>query len=392
VIENIVPEISGFRATRYAPGAELASVTAPPYDVIAPDERDRLAQLHPNNIVQLTLNKELDGDTPENNRYTRAAQTFRDWRSSGVLVTDDSERMFLYRLDFEADGQAQSIAGIVAALILEELGSGGVYGHERTIPGPKADRLSLMRATGANLEPLWFFASKTIPDFRQIVEELSAQEPVADMKDPQGIRHRVWSLSKEREARLSNEVEKIPLVVADGHHRYETSLTYRDERREADGPGPWDATLAMITDPVEYAPTVHPIHRLVKDLPLSEIPNLQPFEGSFEDLCAHVEASGPGTIGVANKNGLGTIRASGDIDTVWLAEKIIEPPNRPVRYEHDMRIVTERLAQKGETVFVMAATPVELVAKKALEGVRLPPKTTLFSPKPRSGLLLRSFD
>jgi uncharacterized protein (DUF1015 family) len=360
--------------------------------VIAPDERDRLAELHPNNVVHLTLNKELDSDSPDDNRYTRAARFFRDWRESGVLVTDDSERMFLYRLDFQSDGQPQTIAGIVAALTLEELGAGGVYGHERTIPGPKADRLSLMRATGANLEPLWFFASRTMPGFREIVEELSPQEPVADMKDPPGIRHRVWPLSPEQQENLVNQVEKIPLVVADGHHRYETSLTYRDERREADGPGPWDATLAMITDPVEYAPTVHPIHRLVKNLSLPEIPNLQPFEGGFEDLLAHVEASGPGTIGAGNKEGLGTISSSGDIDTVWLAETILEPSNRSVRYEHDIRIVTERIAERGETVFVMAATPVELVAEKALEGVRLPPKTTLFSPKPRSGLLLRSFD
>ena len=392
MIENIVPAISGFRATRYAPGADLASVTAPPYDVIAPDERDRLAAQHPNNIVHLTLDKELEGDTSDNNRYTRAGRTFREWRESGVLVTEDAERMFLYRLDFEDGGQPQSIAGIVAALKLEELGAGGVFGHERTIPGPKADRLSLMRATGANLEPLWFFASETMQGFRRIVEDLAAQDPAADMTDPQGIRHRVWALSKDQEDTVESRVAKIPLVVADGHHRYETSLTYRDERRAADGPGPWDATLAMITDPVEYAPAVHAIHRLVKNLPLSEVPDIQSFAGDFDDLCDHVEQSGPGTIGVGSKEGLGTISSSGDIDTVWLAETILEPSNRSVRYEHEMRIITARLAEKEETVFVMPATPVELVAKKALEGVRLPPKTTLFSPKPRSGLLLRAFD
>ena len=386
-----MPAISGFRATRYAPGTDLALVTAPPYDVIAPDERDRLAELHPNNIVHLTLNKQFENDTPDDNRYTRAAEAFLNWRESGVLVTDDAERMFLYRLDFQADGQPQSIAGIVAALTLEELGEGGVYGHERTIPGPKADRLSLMRSTNANLEALWFFASETMPGFRHIVEVLSAQDPIADVTDPQGIRHRVWALSQEQADVVVSRVAKIPLVVADGHHRYETSLTYRDERSATEGSGPWDETLAMITDPVEYAPTVHSIHRLVKDVSLSQIPDLQPFEGEFEDLLNHVEESGPGTIGVASKEGLGTIGSSEDIDTVWLAETILEPFHRSVRYEHDMRIITDRIAGRGETVFLMAPTPVELVARKALEGVRLPPKTTLFSPKPRSGLLLRSF-
>jgi uncharacterized protein (DUF1015 family) len=339
--------------------------------------------------VHLTLNKQLETDTPENSRYSRAAMLLREWRETGVLVTDDAPHMFLYRLDFDAEGRPHSIAGIVAALTLEELGSGGVYGHERTIPGPKADRLSLMRTTQANLEPLWFFASSTMEGFHDVVEETSSGDPMEDMTDAESIRHRVWPLSGPHESDLRDQLANIPLVIADGHHRYETALTYRDERRSEKGPGPWDATLAMITDPVEFAPAVHSIHRLVKELPPSEIPGLSAFEGDLQALYEHVQDSGPGTIGVATAEGCWTLRSSGDIDTVWLAQEILEPPSRQVRYEHDLRIVRERIAAKGETAFVMPPTPVELVARKALEGERLPPKTTLFSPKPRSGLLLR---
>jgi uncharacterized protein (DUF1015 family) len=277
----------------------------------------------------------------------------------------------------------------VAALTLEELGSGGVYGHERTIPGPKADRLSLMRTTAANLEPLWFFASSTMQGFRETVEKTSDGDPMADLTDPKGIRHRVWALADADVSHLRDQVANIPLVIADGHHRYETSITYRDERRAEKGPGPWDATLAMITDPVEYAPAVHSIHRLVKQLPPSEIPGLRPFEGDLAAVHEHVQESGPGTIGVATSEGCWTLESAGDIDTVWLAHNILEPSGRAVRYEHDLRIVKERIAAKGETAFLMPPTPVEVVARKALQGERLPPKTTLFSPKPRSGLLLR---
>lgn len=364
-------------------------VTAPPYDVISALERERLARLHPNNIVHLTLGEQLPDDTPLNNRYTRAAGTFRQWLDCGVLETAERPEIYIYRLDFTSNGIEKAIAGMVGALTLQPLGTGGIYGHERTIPGPKADRLNLWRATRANLEPLWFFASRTLPGFKDLVDVLEAGAPLADMTDPQRIRHRIWALPDAQARSIQRELAGVPVVVADGHHRYETSVTYRDERRVTDGPGPWDATLAMITDPVEYAPAVEPIHRLVDNLQFSQVPGLTGFRGDLAELCQHVEKSGPGTFGVASAEALGTIQSSGEIDTVWLAEQILEPMNARVRYEHDLELVSQQVYRDGVLAFIMPATPVEVVALKALEGVRLPPKTTLFTPKPRSGLLMR---
>lgn len=390
MVKSYVPQISGFRAIRYKAGTDLSQVTAPPYDVITPDERERLANLHENNIVHLTLGEQFPDDTDQNSRYTRAASTFQEWLSSGALTTDDSDNLFLYRLDFTSAGRAKSIAGLVGALTLEPLGSGGVYGHEQTIAGPKADRLNLWRSTQANFEPLWFFASETLAGFRGLVEGLASTSPIADTTDPQGTRHRLWVIPPEQAATIQAEVQRVPLVVADGHHRYETSVTYRDERRAQNGSGPWDATLAMITDPVEYAPAVEPIHRIVEGLTLSGLPGMEAFDGDLAALANHIEGSGAGTIGVASGQGLWTIKSSGEIDTVWLAETILDPAGASVRYDHHLHILEEELKKPGVVVFVMPATPVELVAKKALQGVRLPPKTTLFTPKPRSGLLMRS--
>jgi uncharacterized protein (DUF1015 family) len=387
----VVPRIFGFRALRYSPGSDLELVSAPPYDVIARDERDRLDGLDPHNIVKITLGAEQPGDDESTNRYTRAASLLKEWLASGVFVVDDEPHLYLYRSDFTAEGQPRSTAGIVAALELEELGEGGVFGHEKTRPGPKADRLALMRTTAANMEPLWFFASGAMDGFKELVEELEQAATAADVTDPQGVRHRAWQLSEDQAAAMTRVVGDTPLVVADGHHRYETSLTYRNERRATDGAGPWDSTLAIISDPVQFAPALSAIHRLVSNLSASQIAGLETFDGSFSELERAVEESGPGTIGVASTEGRWTVKATGEVDTVWLAEEILEPNHAEVTYEHDPRIVEEAVAN-GELAFLMAPVPVGLVADKALAGVRLPPKTTLFWPKPRTGLLMRDLE
>jgi uncharacterized protein (DUF1015 family) len=387
-----VPRISAFPALRYRPGTDLASVSAPPYDVIAPDERLRLERSHPNNIIQITLGAERPGDGDQDNRYTRAAEILSEWRESGMLVADDAPHLYLYRSDFEVEGRLRTTAGVVAALELEELGAGGVFGHEKTRPGPKADRLALMRTTRANLEPLWFFASSTMDGFRELVEDLEGRDPIADVLDPQDVRHRVWVLSDDQGEAMTKVVNDIPLVVADGHHRYETALTYRNERREADGPGPWDSTMAIIADPVQFAPELLPIHRLVSNVTPDQVPGKTVFDGDLAALRQAVEDAGPGTVGVASRDGRWTVTTSGDVDTVWLAEQVLEPNQGEVIYEHDMRLVEDAVSNTNDTAFLMAAVPVPLVAEKALAGVRLPPKTTLFWPKPRTGLLMRDLE
>lgn len=392
MIKTSVPRISGFRALRYSPGADLEQVSAPPYDVISPDERDRLDGLDPHNIVKITLGAEQPGDDESTNRYTRAASLLKEWLASGVFVVDDAPHLYLYRSDFTAEGEPRSTAGIVAALELEELGEGGVFGHEKTRPGPKADRLALMRTTSANMEPLWFFASGAMDGFKELVEELEqAAPPIAGVTDSQGVRHRAWQLSGDQSDAMTKVVGDTPLVVADGHHRFETSLTYRNERRATDGAGPWDSTLAIISDPVQFAPALSAIHRLVSNFSASQIAGLEPFDGSFGDLEQAVEDAGPGTIGVASPEGRWTVKTTGEVDTVWLAGEILEPNQAEVTYEHDPRIVEAAVAG-GELAFLMAPVPVGLVAEKALAGVRLPPKTTLFWPKPRTGLLMRDME
>ena len=392
MIKTSVPRIEPFRAVRYRPGTDLGMVSAPPYDVISPEEQARLEKSHPSNIIHVTLGTERPGDDIAENRYSRAASTFRKWLETGLLVADAEPHLYLYRSDFSVEGRPRATAGIVAALELEELGAGAVFGHEKTRPGPKADRLALIRTTRANLEPLWFFASRAIEGFRDLVDDLAEVDPAADVLDPYDVRHRLWILPDHQAARLGKLMNDVPLVVADGHHRYETCLTYREERRATDGPGPWDSTLALIADPLQFAPELLPIHRLVSDLPVSRIPGLKLFGGSFDELRQAVEDAGAGTIGVASAEGRWTLETSAEVDTVWLADQVLEPNRADVTYEHDIEIVERAVRDRGTVAFLMAPVPVPLVADKALAGVRLPPKTTLFWPKPRTGLILRDLD
>lgn len=386
-----VPHISKFKATRYAPRLDIELVSSPPYDVISPGEKQRLDRSHPNNFIRVSLGAQTSGDTDTENRYTRAGDIWREWLRSGVLVTDDREYLYLYRCDFEVNGQKRATAGVVAALRLEDLGTGGIYGHERTTAGPKADRLALMRTTNANLEPLWFFSSATLPGFSTIVDTLASDQPLSDLVDAEGVRHRIWQMSDSQADAIIDNVARIPLIVADGHHRYETSLTYRDERRAAHGPGPWDYTLGLISDPEQFAPELLPIHRLVTGLSVEKL-QATPFDGNLAELNKLVRDKGPGTIGVTDGSSCWTIPSTGEVDTVWLAENVLEPLSLSVAYEHDLAEVERAIRDEDTAAFIMASVPVGLVAAKALEGVRMPPKTTLFWPKPRSGLLMRNLD
>ena len=392
-----MPTIRPFRAIRYAPGIDLSEVTAPAYDVVGPQEQSELASRHPHNIIGVTLDPDTPDDDASSNKYTRAAERLRAWLASGVLAEDEAEHLWLYRLDYPSHGATTTTVGVVAAVELSPFGD-RIAPHEQTMAGPKADRLELMRTTAANLEPLWFVAARPLGRVGALAERLEPQPPVADVTDRQGTRHRVWTIPDADAGALVASATGVPFVIADGHHRYETALVYREERREAEGPGPWDFTLGFVVDPVEHPPVLDPIHRLV-DPPdagpllssLLDRGGLQPFAGDAEALVGSVARQGPGTIGVVSgvphEEGTWTMASHEEPDTVTLAG-ILASSGTPVRYEHDRELFLDAVAA-GALGFVLAPTPLELVLEHALAGRRMPPKTTLFRPKPLTGLLLR---
>ena len=346
-------------------------VTAPPYDVISPEERKRLVAQHPKNFVHITL---PEGDETE--RYVNASRLLGKWLDEGTLTSDEDESFFVYRSDYDVNGGPATTAGLICLLELERFGEGSIHAHEKTMPGPKADRLQLMRATEANLEPLWFIASQDLPDI-----EVGGKEWASATAD--GVTHRLWRIEPSSMREVVAAVEKTPLVVADGHHRYETSLTYRDERRASDGAGPWDYTLALISSPNHLAPTLKPTHRVIDGATPNSL-GAEPFDGDFNQLAASLT---PGRIGVASRETLGVTESGAELDTEFLAEFFRTEAMTP-RYEHDLETV-KREVETGATAFLLAPVPISLVVARALKGETMPPKTTLFWPKPRSGFVFR---
>lgn len=376
-----------FRAVRYDSSIDPALATSPPYDVISGAERQRLESLHAANIVSVILPSEPA--EPGATKYEAGAAMLRSWLASGILVADDRRRLFAYRMDYAIGGGASgTTGGLVGALLLEELGAGGgpgsIHPHEHTMPRPRGDRLELMRTTEANLEPLWMIGGEGVVG---AAVEAPPEVALIDFEDPDGVRHRLWPLSEDAAATASEAV-RGPLVIADGHHRYSAALTYRDERRAADGPGPWDRTLALVSDPVQAPPALLPIHRVV-DLAVGDLPiALTPFDGDLATLERHLASVGPGTVGLADAAGRWTLASHGRPDTAWLAGFLEEVGAGDISYEHDLAQVAAAVAA-GRLAFLLAPIPVRDVVEAALAGQIMPPKSTLFWPKPRTGLVLR---
>lgn len=381
-----MPELQPFHATRFVDD-DPALVCAPPYDVISPEHREALAALDPHNIIHVTLPSRTTDGVPD---YSGAGRLWQDWISQGVLREDSDESLFLYSAEFQEGSDLRTVAGIIGCIELSAFGEGGVHPHEKTRPGPKQDRLELMKATSANLEPLWFLSSQPLTGISQAIAFAEGLPPLADVTDAQGVRHRIWKVSDEIGGLL-----KVPaghLVVADGHHRYETSITFRDIRRAQDGSGGWDQTLALVMDPIELAPVLLPIHRIASVTPeqVASVADLSPVTADIQEVTSLVADRGPGTIGLLHATGAWTF-ASEPLDTIFLAEQVIAPMGAEVEYEHDLDQVAKAVSE-GNSAFILAPISTEEVTRTAVGGLRMPPKTTLFWPKPLSGLLMRRLE
>ncbi len=393
-----MPILQSFRATVYAGDLDPAQVTTPPYDVISPTERERLQALHPHNMVHLIL-----GGTPGNgtdaHQYRGAARRLREWIQAGILVREDPAAMYLYRMDYGDGARARSTAGIVGTLTLEGFGEGGIFPHERTFPAPVADRLRLMRAAQANLEPIWLVAAKSSEALGAVGEVSRAQRtpggraPIVDHLDAGRIRHRLWRVTGDEARLVAEALSTTPLVIADGHHRYTAALAFRDEERARAGAGPWDQTLALISDPLQHPPSLLPIHRMAR-VSIDQVASwveLTAFPGDLDKLTAHVSQAGPGTIGVASSSGCWTVSSEGPLDSAWIGTQVLELLGAEVSYEHELEHVPAEIAA-GSVGFILAPVPIGLVLETALAGRLMPQKTTLFWPKPRTGLLLRDLE
>jgi uncharacterized protein (DUF1015 family) len=435
-----VPSLRPFRALRFDPSSvgDPAAVVAPPYDVIGPDERERLIARHPANVVRLDLPNEETGDEPDD-RYRRAARTLAAWRSDGTLRKDPHPSIYVYEQTYRVPGTdvERTQRGYFARLRLEPFGAdGGVLRHERTLAGPREDRYKLLRATGVNTSPVVGLFDDRSGKTLEALATVSAGPAAVDLVDGDGVHHRLWPVVADGDgpmatvsAAILRATEASAITIADGHHRYETALRYRDERRmsrSCEEDPAFDYILALLLEATGQALTVLPTHRLVRGLgaegsarllaAATELFDLEPVATAV-DLSKRF--SDPTTPGGRGRFGLWT-RAGGAILTArrdgfepWLpaggeALRALDVTLSGIALAR-LAGIDEEAVERGALGFTHSAadavaavdawdsvdaamllepTPIESIEAVARDGDVMPQKSTYFYPKALTGLVI----
>ncbi len=275
-------EIVPFRGVRYAleEGRRLGSLLAPPYDQITPEKRDELLRRSPYNVAHLTLGEERAGDGPLSNRYTRAADAWREWQGSGVLLTDPVPSFYpLEQVFWAPDGRQLTRRGFLAAVRLHEFREGIIVPHEKTLIAPKADRLEILKAVSANLSPLLGLYLDEKGATARALARAFEKEPVHEGDTDDGVHQRLWrSDDPEVIAATQALLRDQRIFIADGHHRYETTLLYQRLLDEAEPGLPADGghryVLMFLCPMSDPGLLIFPTHRLLYGLPDFSVPRL----------------------------------------------------------------------------------------------------------------------
>jgi uncharacterized protein (DUF1015 family) len=394
-----VPRFEPFPALRYSPSESLDLVSAPPYDVISERDVDALLARDPHNIVAIDVPRDMDGPA----RYTLAAARLQEWISSGVLVRDSRPSFTLYRMSFvDESGAPRETVGVVGALEVVDEGAGGVLPHEQTTPKAKTDRLDLTVATEANLSPVWGLSLAA--GLTDLLREPG--EEVGSCVDETGVTHAVERVDEPaRVGAIMAAVGAHPVVIADGHHRYAISRTYRDQRRAATDSSDSTAelTLTYVGELVTEQLSVAAIHRLINGVTFDEL--VTALERSFDLTPAGpVEAAHArvvverGALCLVAPDGTGTLLTprpeafdgERDLDSARLEHALRGLPAAELSYQHGVSNIIDAVAG-GRAVAGVLLRPVSIaeIRRTADEGLLMPPKSTFFTPKLRTGLVIR---
>jgi len=432
-----VPEIRPFRALRYDPevAGDPAALVAPPYDVIDPDLHRELLARHPRNVVRLDLPQAVTGEDPDE-RYRRVARTLAAWRQDGTLRKDPRPSVYVYEQAYRVPGTTvdRTQRGFFARLLIEPFGPGsGVLPHEKTMSGPKEDRYRLLRAAGINTSPVVVLFEDPDRTAASLIAVASGRTPILDVMDDDGVRHRVWAVPDDGEdgaaARLCAVAGAGPVFIADGHHRYETAVRYRDERRSnhtGELDPSYDFLLALFVDAAE-ALTVLPTHRVVRGLGESGLARLNDrvprlFDATASTMDALVERfgaaggldGGDGRFGLltregcwlldANRAAFAGLGSGGDavrvldvsllgtaLDVLLGIDASAVAGGQRVAYVKSAAEAAEMVAagiDGADAAFLLEPTPVASILAVARDGDVMPQKSTYFYPKALTGLVL----
>jgi len=424
-----------FRGIRYNPKQvkDLAKVVAPPYDILSAKDQEGYYALHSNNIVKLDFGKALSGDKPGRDKYARSANMLRLWREQGILQQDAAPSLYVIGQDFSTpDGKKKAFLGVVGELKLEAYKTGMVKPHERTLAGPKVDRLELTRATKANLSQVFMLFDDPKGQGQRWLQAQAKGKATVDIKLSDGVRHRLWVVSKPAALKaFTSFMAKRPAYIADGHHRYETMLAYAAEAKGVKGAKASMVAFAPVQSP---GMVVLPTHRMLYGLRnFSGEALLTKLAKAFEakdqkDLASLVEALAKLEQGKKPEIGFGLALASGfklltfkkgiapaslikekrsaaykGLDVALLQSVILEAmlgmtaESIAAKANLDYTKSAEEAAQgvaRGthQAAFILNPTRIAQVRDVADAKDVMPQKSTYFLPKLLTGLVLRAMD
>ncbi|MBI3407034.1 MAG: DUF1015 domain-containing protein [Planctomycetes bacterium] len=430
-------DVQAFRGFRYDLGrvGELSDVVAPPYDVIDPALQGVLYERSPFNVVRLILNKESPADTENDNRYTRSAQTLNGWLQDRILLQDSARSLYVYHQDFEVEGRRFTRKGFMARVRLERFGEGRIYPHEETLSGPKADRLKLFRATAMNLSQVFGMYPDAEGQVQAALEAAVGRALPLQATDHLGVTSKIWPVTDQHAvSSVAGLMGPKPIFIADGHHRYETALTYLDERRKAGEAKNPDAAvnfvLMMLVSMSDPGLVILPTHRLISGLGALRADQMRNMLGAHFD----VETVGQGPDAakstwelIESDGGQDLLGFGTSADGVWQLARFKNPGlMTQLAVDHSLswrglavavlhKVVLEKLAlETGSALPKCAYVHLLKEAADALENrncevavlvppatmshveqiagnlEKMPPKSTYFYPKVLSGLVFHS--
>jgi uncharacterized protein (DUF1015 family) len=433
--------IAPFRAWRYHPGrVRAADVLTQPYDKITPAMQERYHAASPWNLVRIELGRSQPGDSDAASLYTRAAACFRDWRQEGVLVEDREPSVYVYsqRFRIPGGGPERERSGIIALGRIEDYEAGVVFRHEQTHSGPKTDRLNLLRATRAHFGQLFMLYSDPERALESKLSELKeANEPQTEMADEYGVCHRLWKVADPATIEFVQRcLADKKLLIADGHHRYETAIAYRNQRRaQSNGlqpDAPWDMVMMTLVNMDSEDLVILPTHRVLFGLERFHTEDLlrsarewfdvssagpDPMEaGQVTALLAAAGTEGSALVAVTS-GGTFLLRARPEavdldlpqlsprqrkLDVVLLHKLLIERvlgvteeavrALRNIAYLREPEEAMRRVRDGADVAFLMNPVTIPQLRDVAFAGEVLPQKSTDFYPKLLSGMAIYALD
>ena len=420
---------------------KLSLAMSPPYDIISPEGQEGLYAQSDFNYVRIILGKEFPGDNEYNNRYVRAAAFLNGWLRHKILLLDEKPAIYAYEQTFSVQGKKYVRLGFIALLRLEDMGRGKVYPHEETYPKAKLDRLHLMQATNADTDSIFAFYSDKKEKVVRAVKPLLKKKPLIEVTDPDRVRHRVWRIDRKPVInKIALEMKDKAAFIADGHHRYEAAIRYKNELKMKNTKFTEDEAynhVMVYFTPVESKGlVVLPIHRAVSNLSyfdplrfeadLKEFFDVTPYPATKKTAPAVRKKMAKEMARLAGKHAFGlylgnhryyllTLRDEGLVDEMVAEEKpkawkhldvtilhytvfdrLLNMANETedkVTYFKSEEEAIRAVDEKGAVMaFILNPTRIEEIIAVASELGKMPHKSTYFYPKLLSGLVLFRFE